>query len=271
MGVDHTVEQRYDAYTDRDHQVWAQLLSRQSSIIPGCASPEFIDGVEALQLDSRLPRFDRVSERLVRQTRWRLVGVEGLIPERDFFAHLARREFPVTVWIRRPDQLDYLPEPDLFHDFFGHVPLLADPAYADFIELYGHAGQRALQLGGLRMLARLYWYGVEFGLIETPAGLRTYGAGILSSFSETRHSLESAEPNRIRFDLERVMTTDYEIDRFQRTYFVVRSFRQLVDTAVNTDFAALYARHTDRPGIHPGTLLPTDEVLHRGVGGHTQS
>ena len=190
-----------------------------------------------------------------------LVGVPGLIPEREFFAHLAQRRFPVTVWMRRRDEFDYLVEPDLFHDFFGHVPLLCDPVYADFIELYGRAGPRAIEHGGLAMLARLYWYGVEFGLMETSQGLRAYGAGILSSAAETRYAIESPRPLRIRFELERVLRTRYLIDDFQRNYFVIRSFRELIDQAVQTDFLPLYARHADEPGIEPGTWCADDVLL----------
>ena len=213
---DYTVDQQYRQYTADDHAIWAELLARQRGLVAGYAVPEFLAGVERLGLDVRIPRLEQVSEQLRRLTRWELVGVPGLIPEREFFAHLAQRRFPVTVWVRRRDEFDYLVEPDLFHDFFGHVPLLCDPVYADFIELYGRAGPRAIEHGGLAMLARLYWYGVEFGLMETSQGLRAYGAGILSSAAETRYAIESPLPLRIRFDLNRVLRTDYRIDDFQR-------------------------------------------------------
>jgi phenylalanine-4-hydroxylase len=259
--ADYTVDQHYARYTADEHRVWAELLARQSALVAGRAVPEFLSGVAALGLDARIPRLEQVSERLRRLTGWQLVGVPGLIPEREFFAHLAQRRFPVTVWIRRRDEFDYLVEPDLFHDFFGHVPLLCDPTYADFIELYGRAGPRAIEHGGLGMLARLYWYGVEFGLMETPQGLRTYGAGILSSFGETRYAIESPQPLRIRFDLTRVLRTDYRIDDFQRNYFVIRSFRELIDSAVQTDFLPLYARYRDEQGIPVGTTCEGDVLL----------
>ncbi len=262
--ADYTVVQDYARYTQAEHGIWAQLLQRQRALLSFYAAPQFIAGVDLLQLGDAVPRFEQASETLRRLTRWELVGVPGLIPEREFFEHLAHRRFPVTVWLRQPDEIDYLAEPDLFHDFFGHVPLLTEPAYAEFIELYGHAGQRALELGGLKMLARLYWYGIEFGLIDSPQGLRIYGAGILSSFGETRYAIDSPVPHRIRFDLERVLRSEYLIDDFQRNYFVVRSFRELVDAAVNTDFAPLYREFGDQPGSPAGTLLHGDEALHRG-------
>ena len=259
--ADYTVEQHYERYGPAEHHRWAQLLRRQSALLPNYAAPQFIAGLHSLQLGDQVPDFDRTSMLLRRSTRWELVAVPGLIPEREFFAHLAHRRFPVTVWLRRADEIDYLAEPDLFHDFFGHVPLLTNPAYAEFVELYGHAGQRAIELGGLKMLARLYWYGIEFGLIETAQGLRTYGAGILSSYSEARYAIESPVPLRIRFDLQRVLRSDYLIDDLQRNYFVVRDFQDLVDAAVNTDFAPIYTRYRDQPGITVGTRLTTDVIV----------
>ena len=264
-GADYTVEQRYESYTPDEHAVWAELLARQARLLPDHAVPQFIAGVQALGLDERIPRFETISGRLERHAGWRIVAVPGLIPEREFFALLSQRRFPVTVWLRRREELDYLAEPDLFHDFFGHVPLLTDPVYADFIELYGRAGQRALENGGLAMLARLYWYGVEFGLMETAAGLRCYGAGILSSGAETRYALASPVPHRLRFRLERVLRSAYLIDDFQRNYFVIRDFRELIDQAVQTDFLPLYRRWGAAEPIPVGAILPDDEVLQRGT------
>lgn len=263
--ADYTVAQPLDTYADAEHALWARLLARQSALLGDHAAPQFIAGVEALQLGPRIPCFEQASERLHARTRWRLVGVPGLIPEKEFFEHLSQRRFPVTVWLRRPDEIDYLAEPDLFHDFFGHVPLLFDPDFADFMELYGRAGSRAIEHGGLGMLARLYWYGVEFGLLETERGLRCYGSGILSSYRETRHALASPEPRRIRFRLERVLRSEYLIDDLQRSYFVLRSFAQLMREAVDTDFAPLYAAWRDQPGIAPGELVPGDELVSGGA------
>lgn len=260
-GADYSVAQDYLRYTDDEHRRWALLLERQRVLARTHAAEAFLAGLEALGLGPRLPRLEQASALLRRTSGWELVGVPGLIPEREFFAHLAQRRFPVTVWLRDPDEMDYLAEPDLFHDFFGHVPLLTDPHYARFMELYGQAGARALELGGLRMLARLYWYTIEFGLIEEPAGLRCFGAGILSSAGETRHALESDAPLRLRYALRRVLRTEYLIDGYQRTYFVVRDFEELVRSAVGTDFAPLYAALAAAPPIAPGTQVTGDSAV----------
>lgn len=200
-------------------------------------------------------------------TGWQIVGVEGLLPELDFFTHLAHRRFPVTWWIRRPDQIDYIEEPDLFHDLFGHVPLLMEPQFADYLQAYGQGGVKAHHIGpeALMQLARLYWYTVEFGLIREAGGLRIYGAGIISSKGESIYCLESAAPNRIGFDLERVMRTRYRIDTYQKTYFVIDSFEQLMD-ATRPDFTPIYARLAGQPAYPAGAVLPSDVVLQRGTG-----
>jgi phenylalanine-4-hydroxylase len=263
---DYTVEQDADGYTAAEHAIWRDLYARQLRLVERYAAPEFLAGVRALRASAdRIPSFARTNDVLGDLTGWQLVAVPGLIPERHFFAHLAARRFPVTVWIRTRDELDYLVEPDVFHDFFGHVPLLTNPVFADFLEAYGRRGPEAEQHGGLKMLARLYWYMVEFGLIRTPAGLRAYGAGMLSSAGETVYCIEDPRPNRIAFDLERVMRTDYLIDDFQRTYFVVDDYRQLFDAVLNTDFAPLYRRYATAPGYPPETVLPGDRALHVGT------
>jgi len=192
-----------------------------------------------------------------------LVAVPGLLPDLTFFEHLANRRFPVTVWIRTPEEFDYIVEPDIFHDFFGHVPLLFQPVFADFLQAYGRGGLKAHALGAIEMLARLYWYTVEFGLIETPAGLRTYGAGILSSGGEVPYSVDSPNPNRIGFDLLRIMRTRYKIDTFQETYFVIRNFGELFD-ATTPDFTPHYDRLRGQPLFAPRDVLASDRVLHRG-------
>lgn len=259
---DYTVEQNWEQYTPEDHAIWRDLHTRQVRLIERYAAPEFIAGARALRTSpDRIPRIDDTNAILSAATGWRIVAVPGLIPEQHFFAHLANRQFPVTVWIRRRDELDYLSEPDIFHDFFGHVPLLTNPTFARFMQAYGEAGPKAIASNGLKMLARLYWYMVEFGLIATPQGLRVYGSGILSSKSETVYSVESPQPNRIRFDLKRVMLTDYLIDDFQQTYFVIDSFEQLFHAAYDTDFAPIYQRYADLPGIAPNVVLPTDKLF----------
>lgn len=261
---DYTVPQEWERYTEEDHAIWQALYARQIKLLERYAAPEFIAGARALNAPAdRIPRMDDTNRILQRATGWQVVAVPGLIPEEHFFSHLANRRFPVTVWIRRRDELDYLVEPDIFHDFFGHVPLLTNPIFADFMQAYGAAGPKAVAAGGLKMLARLYWYMVEFGLIKTPQGLRVYGSGILSSKGETVYSIESPAPRRIAFDLERVMRTDYLIDDFQQTYFFIERFEDLFDAAYNTDFAPIYEKYRDVPGIPPTEILPGDRLLDR--------
>jgi phenylalanine-4-hydroxylase len=260
--ADYTVDQQWYRYTAEDHDIWRTLYARQLPVIERYAAPEFIEGVRALKAPAdQIPRLEDTNRVLERSSGWRIVAVPGLIPEEHFFAHLAQRRFPVTVWIRTRAELDYLVEPDVFHDFFGHVPLLANPTFARFMQAYGEAGPKAVAAGALKMLARLYWYMVEFGLIRTAAGLKVYGSGILSSKGETVYSIESDLPKRIAFDLERVMRTDYLIDDFQRIYFAVDSFEQLFRAGYETDFAPIYARYKDEPGIAPGELLPGDRQI----------
>jgi phenylalanine-4-hydroxylase len=193
------------------------------------------------------------------------VAVPGLVPDEVFFNHLANRRFPAGQFIRTRAQLDYLQEPDIFHDVFGHVPLLTDPVFADYMEAYGKGGLRAMKFGRLKNLAALYWYTVEFGLIETPQGVRIYGAGISSSKDESIFALDDPSPNRLRFDLERVMRTRYRIDDFQQTYFVIRSYDELFRATVDTDFAPLYGRLGDGADYLADTVLPTDGVVHAGT------
>ncbi|MGV8941933.1 MAG: phenylalanine 4-monooxygenase [Lysobacter sp.] len=262
------VEQPWDRYTDTDHTVWAQLFERQKGILPGLASDEFIAALDAMEMTpDRIPKFADLNPILLAATGWQLIGVEGLLPELDFFEHLAHRRFPVTWWIRRPDQMDYLAEPDLFHDLFGHVPLLMNPVFADYMQAYGRGGVKAHAIGAdaLVNLTRLYWYTVEFGLIAQKDGLRIYGSGIVSSKGESVHCLHSDAPNRIGFDLERIMRTRYRIDTYQKTYFVIDSFEQLMD-ATGPDFAPIYERLASAGSIPAGDVLATDTVHHRGTG-----
>ena len=198
-------------------------------------------------------------------TGWQVVAVHGLVPDDVFFDHMANRRFVAGNFIRGADQLDYLQEPDVFHDVFGHVPMLADPVFADYCVAYGKGGQRALGLGGLGYLSRLYWYTVEFGLIADPEGLRIYGAGIVSSASESRFALDDPSPNRIGFDLQRVMRTDYRIDDFQQNYFVIPSYEELLRVTVETDFAPLYEAIKPLPDIAIADILPDDVVITRGT------
>lgn len=255
------VDQGYSAYTDQDHETWRILFERQAELLPGRAADEFVDGLDALGVNAGgIPNFEDLSDQLEQETGWRIVAVEGLIADDVFFGLLADRRFPVTHWIRKPEQLDYLQEPDCFHDCFGHVPMLFNPVFADYMAAYGRGGLKALRLGALKNLARLYWYTVEFGLITTPKGLRIYGAGIVSSKGETIYALDDAAPNRVAFDLMRIMQTDYIIDHYQQTYFVIDSYDQLFD-ATRPDFTRYYRELRDRPAIAPDRILESDRPI----------
>lgn len=262
---DFTIDQNWDHYTAEEHGVWKTLFHRQAEILKGRAVQEFIDGIDGLGVAAdAIPDFRRLNDILMAATGWRIVAVPGLVPDAVFFDHLANRRFPSTCFIRTPDQLDYLEEPDVFHDVFGHVPLLMNPVFADYMEAYGKGGLKALGLDALPYLARLYWYTVEFGLIRTPEGLRIYGSGIVSSKGESVYSVEDPTPNRLGFELMRVMRTNYRIDDYQETYFVIDSFEQLFDVTVEPDFTPLYAELRELGDLQPGDVLPTDKVIHRG-------
>jgi phenylalanine-4-hydroxylase len=260
--TDCTVEQNWSSYTAAEHALWRKLYDRQMRLVPQYACEEFLHALDRLEVSGGIPRFAAISRKLRRATGWELVAVPGLIPDLAFFEHLANRRFPVTRWLRRPQEAEYVVEPDVFHDFFGHVPLLFDPVYADYMAAYGAGGLKAAQLDSLKHLARLYWYTVEFGLLRTPEGMRVYGAGLLSSSGELLYAAESAEPRRVKFDLERLLRTEYRIDRFQDTYFVIDGFEQLIaDTA--PDFTPVYERIRRLPAIAPDEATWDDVVVRR--------
>ncbi|WP_447726707.1 phenylalanine 4-monooxygenase [Sphingomonas koreensis] len=264
--ADWTIPQNWGAFTPQEHAVWDTLFERQIKLLPGRASEAYLHGLDLLKLsDGGIPNFEELSERLMKRTGWQVVAVPGLVPDDVFFDHMANRRFVAGNFIRRPDQLDYLQEPDVFHDVFGHVPMLADPVFADYMEAYGRGGRRAMELGALKQLSRLYWYTVEFGLIEEAGDLRIYGSGIVSSFGESRFALDSDSPNRIGFDLARVMRTDYRIDDFQQNYFVIPSFDTLLNATVETDFAPLYAEILAQPDIPIAEIMEGDRVITRGT------
>ncbi len=264
QAADWTISQGWDDYTPEEHRTWLRLYDRQLAILPGRACDAFLHGIEALDLrGAGIPDFTVISERLHALTGWSVVAVPGLIPDDVFFDHLAHRRFPAGNFIRKPHELDYLQEPDVFHDVFGHVPMLTDPVFADYMVAYGGGGARALQLGRLHNLARLYWYTVEFGLVQSRQGLRIYGAGIVSSRAESVFSLEDGSPNRIAFDLERVMRTPYRIDDFQQTYFVIPSLDELLEVT-QRDFGAMYARLADAPDIAITAIEAGDRVVSSG-------
>ncbi|HEX4479974.1 MAG TPA: phenylalanine 4-monooxygenase [Rudaea sp.] len=262
------IEQPWSTYKPEDHATWATLFLRQREILENRAAREFLDNQQKFGMTPDvIPKFDDLNKVLRKVTGWELIGVEGLLPELTFFDHLANRRFPVTWWIRRPDQIDYISEPDMFHDLFGHVPLLLNPVFADYMEAYGCGGVKAHGLGAeaLSNLTRLYWYTVEFGLIKQDDGLRIYGSGIVSSKGESIHCLESAAPNRIGFDLERIMRTRYRIDTYQKTYFVIDSYEQLMK-ATEPDFTPIYARLANEESIPAGEIIQSDKVYNRGTG-----
>ncbi len=263
---DWTIPQGWDRYTAEEHATWDTLFERQARLLPGRVTPEFLEGLDVLRLSKPgIPDFEELSDRLMKATGWQVVAVPGLVPDHVFFDHLANRRFVSGNFIRRPDQLDYLEEPDVFHDVFGHVPLLTNPVFADYMQAYGRGGQRAAAMGAIERLSRLYWYTVEFGLVRSGDALKLYGAGIVSSYTESVFALEDPSPNRIAFDLERVMRTKYRIDDFQQNYFVIDSFDDLLDQTLNTDFAPLYAAMAGQPDIEIETILPEDRVYTRGT------
>jgi phenylalanine-4-hydroxylase len=256
--ADWTIDQNWAHFTDEEHARWRRLHERQMQLLPGRACQAFMDGLEALDLHGTgVPDFDVLNAGLERLTGWRVVAVPGLVPDAVFFEHLAARRFPAGNFLRTEAEFDYIEAPDVFHDVFGHVPMLTDPVFAAYMQAYGEGGLRALHLDVLPQLARLYWYTVEFGLIEEPEGLRIYGAGILSSPAESVHALESPVPNRIGFDLERLMRTRYRIDDFQETYFAIGSLRDLMDATLQ-DFAPIYDRLAGAAELAPGAVLPDD-------------
>ncbi len=245
-GPDYAVEQDWSAYSADEHALFRRLFERQAALVPRYACPEWIAAVAGLDLSGGIPDFQKTTARLKKATGWEIVAVPGLIPDEAFFTHLAHRRFPVTVWLRRPQEFDYIVEPDVFHDFFGHVPLLFDRTYADHLYEYGKGGLKAMRLDAVKMLARLYWYTIEFGLIKTEAGIRAYGAGLLSSGGELAYCVDDPRPRRLPFELERAMRTEYQIDRYQERYFVIDSFEQLLrETA--PDFTPIYERLRSAP------------------------
>jgi phenylalanine-4-hydroxylase len=267
--ADFTIDQPVERYTTADHAVWQQLYARQTALLRGRVCEPFLRGIDRLGLaPDRIPNFNALSDKLMPATGWQIVAVPGLVPDEVFFDHLANRRFPVTWWMRGRDKLDYLQEPDCFHDLFGHVPLLSDPVFADYMQLYGQQGRAAGRLGVLPMLARLYWYTVEFGLIRDASaagGLKIYGAGIASSRTESIYSLESDAPNRLAFALARVVNTRYRIDTVQKTYFVIDSFEQLFE-AVRQELGTVFQQAAAREPYRAGDVLASDGVIQRGTG-----
>ena len=263
--ADWTIAQGWEHYSAAEHFTWKTLFERQTKLLPGRACDEFVQGMRDLPIGAEgIPDFRRLSDVLMQRTGWQVVAVPGLVPDEVFFEHLANRRFPCGQFIRKPHELDYLEEPDVFHDVFGHVPMLMNPVIADYIQAYGAGGLRAQRLGHLANLARVYWYTVEFGLLRQSDGLRIYGAGIASSWSESVFALDDPSPNRIRFDLERVMRTHFRIDDFQESYFVINSLDDLLELA-RIDFEPIYGRIQGQVEYQPGEILLGDTLIARGT------
>jgi phenylalanine-4-hydroxylase len=250
--ADWTIPQNWDRFTAAEHGVWDLLFARQQEALKGRAVSDFFRGLDVLRLSKPgIPELDELNERLYARTGWTVVSVPGLVPDEIFFAHLAGRRFPAGNFIRAADSLDYIEQPDVFHDMFGHVPLLAQPAVADFMQAMGAEGLAALEAGALHRLARLYWYSVEFGLAREQGETRIYGAGLLSSFGESKFALDSPEPRRSRFDLRQVLRTRYRSDAFQHAYFVIDSFDALLRVLADADLAGLYGELAETADLQP--------------------
>jgi phenylalanine-4-hydroxylase len=259
--ADWTIPQHWEKFAPDEHAIWDFLFARQQDMLKGRAVEAFKASLDVLKLSRPgIPNFDELNERLHKATGWTVVAVPGLVPDDVFHRHLSERRFPAGNFIRTREQLGYLEEPDVFHDVFGHVPLLAIPEWADFMQAMGERGLQALDHGAIHRLARLYWYTVEFGLSREKEGLRIYGAGIVSSFGESSYSLESDIPSRIEFDLRRVLRTNYKIDDYQQTYFVIDGFRELLDIVLEADLPALYQELAQEEDYPAGTLLPDDQL-----------
>jgi phenylalanine-4-hydroxylase len=264
--TDFTIPQRWQDYTPAEHAMWDTLFARQTAMLQGRAAPEFLAGLDVLKMSRPgIPDFAELSARLTDLTGWQVVAVPGLVPDDVFFGHLAERRFVSGRFIRTPDQRDYLEEPDVFHDVFGHVPLLANPVFADYMQAYGRGGLRAAGAGAIARLSRLYWYTVEFGLVRSGDALKLYGAGIVSSHGESLFALDDPSPNRIGFDLKRIMRTPYRIDDYQQAYFVIDSFDDLLRQTLETDFGPLYAELETLPDVAINAILPHDKVFTRGT------
>lgn len=266
---DCIIEQGWDRYTKDDHETWRTLFERQQQTLKGRVCSEYLDGLNTLGITGDgVPDFEKMNKSLRKATGWEVVAVPGLIPSRPFFQMLANRQFPSGNFIRTQEQLDYLEEPDIFHDVFGHVPLLTNPAYADYMNQYGKIGLDAINNKGVKYLARLNWYTIEFGLIRKPEGIQIYGAGIVSSYGESKYVVEDKSANYLQFDMERVLRTGYYIDDYQASYFVVDSFEKLFEATMGTDFTPLYADYRTKPEYTPFEILPTDQVIREGTGAY---
>ena len=259
VAADWTMPQNWHLFTAQQHETWRTLFDKQSEALDGYACRSFLDGLDILrQLKPGVPDFAALNALLKPVSGWDVVAVPGWIPNKPFFEHLANKRFPAANFVRPPEQIAYSEEPDMFHDIFGHIPMLTDPAFSDFLVAYGEAGLRAEKLGASDFLGRLWLYTVEFGLVVEDGELRAFGGGLMSSFAETLSALTSPEPQRIWLDIERVMRTRYNFDEFQRIYFVVAGFEQLLRATEETDFASIYQRIAAELPLEPEEACPGD-------------
>jgi phenylalanine-4-hydroxylase len=225
------MQQDYASYTPDDQHVWQLLYDRQMSLLPKLASRAYLDGIKAIGFTrNQIPNYTETNQLLSGITGWRIEVVKGLIPNKAFFELLLTKRFPASTWLRKLEQLDYLEEPDMFHDTFGHIPMLTNPDFCNFLKGLSAIALRFLDSElGVEMIARLYWYTVEFGLIQDADGLRIYGAGILSSSGESVYSL-SEKPEKVPFDIAQIIHRPYIKDKFQERYFVIQSYKELFDS-----------------------------------------
>ncbi len=256
------MKETWDQYTQDEHHRWSILFKRQEEILKNRAAIEVLDGMKKLQIcDFQIPKMSEINNILMKATGFSVIPVTGLIPADLFFQFLAERKFPSTCFLRSPEKMDYLQEPDVFHDVFGHVPLLVNPVFADLMESFGRKGIEAMKLDLYRYAASLYWFTIEFGLIKTENGLKIYGAGITSSPGESVYSVDSPVPNRLKFDALRAMKTLYRIDRFQQSYFVIDEYAQVINSLKNINWKDLKHDLVFKPDIEEGVVVNSKELI----------
>lgn len=261
------IEQNWGAYSAADHNTWKTLYNRQLETLKGRVCEEYLEGLKTLHLVAdTIPDFAQMNKHLRAATGWEVLAVPGLIASKPFFSMLANRQFPAGTFIRTPEQLDYLEEPDIFHDVFGHIPLLSNPAYANYMQEYGRAGLAALEHKGIKFLARLNWYTIEFGLIKNNGEVKAYGAGIMSSYGEAKYLFNDPSANWLQFDIDRVLRTGYYIDDLQASYFTIDSFESLFKQCIERPFIPLYEKFRAMPALTPFEIVEGDTVLRKGTG-----
>lgn len=261
------IEQNWGAYSAADHNTWKTLYNRQLETLKARVCEEYLEGLKTLHLVAdTVPDFAQMNKYLRAATGWEVLAVPGLIASKPFFSMLANRQFPAGTFIRTPEQLDYLEEPDIFHDVFGHIPLLSNPAYANYMQEYGRAGLAALEHKGIKFLARLNWYTIEFGLIKNNGEVKAYGAGIMSSYGEAKYLFNDPSANWLQFEIDRVLRTGYYIDDLQASYFTIDSFESLFKQCIERPFIPLYEKFRAMPALTPFEIVEGDTVLRKGTG-----